>query len=195
MFSSRAEHRLLLREDNADRRLMPTAREVGLLEDAVWARFEDKKARIESTATWCEAMAVNPNAATRARFAAAGLAPPRKPCTAAELLRRPEVNWAVLSELCEGRPDVDAAVAEQVVTDIKYAGYLRRETARAAKAQRMAGVALPPDMDFFQPGVSMEVAERLTAALPATLGAAARLPGVTPAAIDVLAVHLARRLA
>jgi tRNA uridine 5-carboxymethylaminomethyl modification enzyme len=90
-------------------------------------------------------------------------------------------------------PQIPEDVAEQVITDFRYAGYLRRAEQRAVKTRKMAGVSLAPDMDFRLPGISNEVVERLTEARPKTLGAAARLPGVTPAAIDVLAIHIARR--
>lgn len=195
MFSSRAEHRLLLREDNADRRLMPRAKALGLLDEAAWRRFEDKAAAIEAAEAWCARATLRPDAPTVARFEALGLAAPRNKVDAAEVLRRPEADWGTVRALWPDAPDLPALVAEQVVTDTKYAGYLRRERARAAQARRMAGVALPADLDYRLPGLSSEVAERLRAARPADLGAAARLPGVTPAAIDVLAVHLARRSA
>ena len=192
MFSSRAEHRLLLREDNADRRLMPRAWELGLLDHAAWARFQDKAAAIAAASAWCEDTQLRPDAETRARFGEVAL---RNKVRVADLLRRPELDWARLGELVTDRPDVPDEVAEQVETDIKYAGYLDRERVRAARTRRMEGVALPTDMDLRLPGLSREVAERLIQARPATLGAAARLPGVTPAAIDLLAVHLARRSA
>jgi tRNA uridine 5-carboxymethylaminomethyl modification enzyme len=195
MFSSRAEHRLLLREDNADRRLMPLAKKVGLLSDQAWVRFDRKRTEIETTRSWCEATPVRPNVATCQRFVDAGFTPPKKPLTVAELLRRPEIGWSDLGAVCDDPPNADPLVAAQVVTDIKYAGYLKRETARAAAARRLESVLLPADMCFQHPGISTEVAQRLEDARPATLGAAARLPGVTPAAIDVLAVMLARRLA
>jgi tRNA uridine 5-carboxymethylaminomethyl modification enzyme len=128
-----------------------------------------------------------------ARFEAASSATPKKKMTAADLLSRPEISWAVLGDLMPGTPELSDEVAEQVTTDIRYAGYLRRAEQRAARTQKMSAVALAPDMDFRLPGISHEVAERLIAARPETLGAASRLPGVTPAAIDVLAVHIARR--
>jgi tRNA uridine 5-carboxymethylaminomethyl modification enzyme len=195
MFSSRAEHRLLLREDNADRRLMPLAQELGLILPDVWARFQEKQASIVSTTAWAEASKVRPNAATVARFEAAGISAPRTPVTAAGLLRRPEVDWPMLGALVLDTPVVPPLVAEQVQTDLKYAGYLRRQESRAAQTRRMASVPIPVDFDFAIPGISNEVAERLIAARPADLGAAAGLPGVTPAAIDIIAVMLARRLA
>jgi tRNA uridine 5-carboxymethylaminomethyl modification enzyme len=193
MFSSRAEHRLLLREDNADRRLTPLGREQGLVGDEQWARFVIKLEAIGTARAWCDAHALTPTADVVARFEAAGSATPKKKMTAADLLSRPEISWAVLGDLMPGTPELSAEVAEQVTTDIRYAGYLRRAEQRAARTQKMSAVALAPDMDFRLPGISHEVAERLIAARPETLGAASRLPGVTPAAIDVLAVHIARR--
>lgn len=195
MFSSRAEHRLLLREDNADRRLMPLGRSLGLVSDEAWSRFEDKLQRIEEIQAWCEQTQVRPDAATARRFKAAGESVPRKPLLVAELLRRPTIHWSNLSDLIENVPALDASTAEQVETDIKYAGYLSREASRAERTRKMAAVEIPSDMDFDAPGISSEVAERLREARPKTLGAAARLPGITPAAIDMLAVLLARRRA
>ncbi len=195
MFSSRAEHRLLLREDNADRRLTPKGRSVGLVNDAAWDRLQTKLAAIDSARAWCEATMVRPNAEVTHRCKDLGIAVPRKPLTVAELLRRPTVSWAALEALLDDVPTVSAAIALQVETDIKYAGYLAREAQRAERTRKMASVVIPLDMNFDAPGISTEVAERLRAAKPATLGAAARLPGVTPAAIDMLAVLLARRTA
>ena len=195
MFSSRAEHRLLLREDNADRRLMPKGRAVGLVGDAAWERLQQKLGAIDRARTWCESTMVRPNAAVAERCAANGVAVPRKPVTVPELLRRPDVTWRTVAAIVDDAPQVDSSTAEQVETDIKYAGYLTREAQRAERTRKMASVAIPADMDFEAPGISNEVAERLRAARPATLGEAARLPGITPAAIDMLAVLLARRSA
>jgi tRNA uridine 5-carboxymethylaminomethyl modification enzyme len=193
MFSSRAEHRLLLREDNADRRLMPRGREIGLVADEAWERFEVKRAAIEAARAWCDGTQIRPNAVTAKRFIDAGLSVPKKPLTVAELIRRPHLHWADLQKLVDGVPELDVSTAEQVETDLKYAGYLTREESRAAKTRKMESVRIPEDMDFVFSGISTEVAERLREARPATLGAAARLPGVTPAAIDIIAVLLARR--
>jgi tRNA uridine 5-carboxymethylaminomethyl modification enzyme len=117
----------------------------------------------------------------------------RNKTSAAELLRRPETTWQALGQLADSQPEFSKEVVEQVVTDIRYAGYLRREAARAARTRKMTAVALPTEMSFRIPGISNEVAERLEGARPRTLGAAARLPGITPAAIDLLAAHLSRR--
>ena len=195
MFSSRAEHRLLLREDNADRRLMPRAQALGLIEPEVWQRFQTKLEHIQTVTAWAEQTQVRPTSEVVARFEAQDLAPPRTPLTVSTLLKRPEVNWSVLQTLVPECLTPPPLVTEQVETDLKYAGYLRREEARAARTRRLAEVPLPADMDYFQPGISTEVAERLSAARPPTLAAASRLPGVTPAAIDMIAVFLARRVA
>lgn len=195
MFSSRAEHRLLLREDNADRRLMPTGRKIGLVDDQAWEQFEAKLTAIEGARLWCESTVVRPNAATVVRLVDADISVPKKPVSVAVLLRRPTLTWELLTTVIDGMPALSAVAAAQVETDIKYAGYLAREEARSARTRKMEGVVIPEDMDFNAPGLSLEVGERLRAARPATLGAAARLPGITPAAIDMLAVLLARRRA
>jgi tRNA uridine 5-carboxymethylaminomethyl modification enzyme len=171
---------------------MPRAREIGLLDDETWIRFEKKVGEIDRTVRWCEETTVTPDEETSARFQALGWAPPKNKVSAAALLRRPEIALADLSAILSV-PDVDAEVAEQVETDLKYEGYLEREEARAERTRKMTQVALPPDLDFALPGLSHEVSERLRRARPATLGAAARLPGITPAAVDLLALHLARR--
>lgn len=157
VFPSRAEHRLSLREDNADRRLAPVGRAMGLVGDASWERFSRKAEAIE---------------------ALSASAPPE--------LRRPGV------EAMDVFPGEDPEVAEQVAIDCKYAGYIARERLRHAEVARMDGVPLA-GLDFGEiHSLSSESRERLLRARPPTLGAAARLPGVTPAAIQSLALHLAR---
>jgi len=197
MFPSRAEHRLLLREDNADRRLMPKARAAGLLSDAAWARFEAKMERATSLRAAAEATVLVPDADTRARVAALGLPALNRRLTAADLLRRPELGWADIAPLLPGAllaedGALDAEAAEQVEIDVKYAGYVVREEGRRAEAARLDAASLE-GLDFaVLPALSAEVRERLLRARPATLGAAARLPGVTPAAVDALTMALIR---
>ena len=194
MFSSRAEHRLLLREDNADRRLTPLGRRLGLVDDTAWQRFEAKVDAIERTEAWCRATHFRPDAPTVARLAALGLKAPKNKVSMAQLLLRPTVDWTTVNALSPDVPDVGHEVAEQVVTDLKYAAYLDRARQRAERTRRMANVPIPHDFVFARPGVSHEVAEKLSRHRPASLAAASRIPGVTPAALDILAVVLSRQV-
>ena len=190
MFTSRAEHRLLLREDNADQRLTSQARALGLVGDARWARFNSKmdalageKRRLEQT--WIQADShqaqwLNPQLKT----------PMAREASLADLLRRPEVDRTLLA----GIPDADAIdpeIALQAEIEIKYAGYIERQTAEIAKLKRNESVALPLDLDYSAiKGLSNEVCQKLSDTRPETLAQAARIPGVTPAAISLLLVRL-----
>ena len=192
MFSSRAEHRLLLREDNADRRLTPKGRALGLVPDAAWQRFEQKRTTIRQTAAWCESVHLRPDASTVQALAAHGVKAPKNKISVAQLMLRPEVHWQTVQALMPDTPSVDPDVAEQVLTDFKYAAYLDRARQRAERTRRMSEVRIPADFSFERPGVSHEVAEKLTRHRPPALAAASRIPA-SPAALDILAVALSRR--
>ncbi len=214
MFTSRAEYRLLLREDNADLRLTAIGRELGLVDDARLARFEEKRAAIareqerlqrvrlrpgdtkpllSSEAEGSqegEPLAVSAEDATRL-FGA----PLTREATAAELLARPEVSYEALVQLPGAGPGVaDPEVAQQIEIQAKYAGYIERAHAEIERQQRHEQTPLPPDLDYQRVhGLSVEVRQKLTAHRPVTLGQAARVPGVTPAAISLLLIHLKRK--
>lgn len=189
MFPSRAEHRLLLREDNADRRLMPRGRALGLVDDATWAAFERREEQ-RVAAEGALDVAVHPTASVRAALEGRGLGGLKKPSTAREVLRRPAATWGDLVALF-GLPEVPVAVAEQVEIDTKYAGYIARAQQRAEAAGRMSSVRLPEAVDWMSlEALSWEVRERLQASRPETLGALSRVPGVTPAAVGVVAMWL-----
>jgi tRNA uridine 5-carboxymethylaminomethyl modification enzyme len=194
MFTSRAEHRLLLREDNADARLMPRARALGLIDDATWSRFEQKQANVAAARAALAARVWSPTPAAQQELEAAGVGPLRAPASGLDLLRRPEVDWAVLRTLTP-LPELSEDEVTWLEADVKYAGYVQRAERQAAEARRMEAVALPTDVDWRSfTALSTEVRERLQRARPATLGQASRVPGVTPAAVAVVAAWLARTL-
>jgi tRNA uridine 5-carboxymethylaminomethyl modification enzyme len=193
MFTSRAEFRLTLREDNADRRLTGVGRRIGLVSDAAWVQLQRKLSAIAAAQEQLEGARLSPSGQTASRLEALGVGSLDRSISLAELLKRPEVDWGTICGLEPSLAALDPACAEQVVTDIKYAGYIARDAKRAQEAERLALQVLPPALlDAELPGLSVEVRQRLREARPATLAEAARLPAVTPAAIHVLSVHLAR---
>jgi tRNA uridine 5-carboxymethylaminomethyl modification enzyme len=195
MFTSRAEYRLQLREDNADLRLTPAGRELGLVDDARWADFEYRREAAAAEKRRLETLLVRPADLPEedARQVLGG--PLSKEQHAAELLRRPEVDYAGLMSLPGmGEPVADRRVAEQVEIQLKYAGYIERQQAEIERHRRHEHTRLPGDLDYEAvAGLSNEVRQRLKQARPETLGQASRLQGVTPAAVSLLLVHLKRR--
>jgi tRNA uridine 5-carboxymethylaminomethyl modification enzyme len=188
MFTSRAEHRLLLREDNTDVRLLGHGRRLGLVDDATWALAERRRAAVAAELERLAATRVPPGV----DLEGLGSAPLRRPTTLLELLRRPEIDAAALARF--GPAIADPSVAERVEVVVKYEGYLRRQEVEAARLGRLEGVRLPDDLDYRSLGaLSNEVREKLSAARPRSLGQAARLSGITPAAVSILATILAQR--
>jgi tRNA uridine 5-carboxymethylaminomethyl modification enzyme len=193
MFTSRAEHRLLLREDNADQRLGDLARELGLLATDQIERLSARTARLRELHELLQSHRLLPAAATNEAVAALGITPLRQPTTAAELLRRPGVGFDELRALDVPVGEQDARVLTTVLLDVKYSGYVARQEAIAERSARLETTELPASLDFAAiSGLSAEVREKLGRIQPRTLGQAARIPGVTPAAIALLGVHLRR---
>ncbi len=191
MFTSRAEYRLLLREDNADLRLTPKGRELGLVDDGRWRAFERKRAAIEGEQARLHGAWVRPGtpAAARAREHL-GIDITREQ-RLSELLRRPGVGYRALAAV-DGGPGVeDGRVAEQVEVQAKYAGYIERQQAQIERQRRQEDIPLPRDLDYDNVvGLSSEVRQRFNEVRPHTLGQAARVPGATPAAISLLMVYI-----
>jgi len=191
MFTSRAEYRLLLREDNADLRLTPAGRDLGLVDDTRWQAFERQREAIEHERQRLQDTWLRPGVDDDAVGALLG-APLTREQRALDLLRRPEVSYRALTALAAvGAADADAKVAEQVEVQAKYAGYIERQQAEIERHRRQDEQPLPADMDYQAiRGLSTEVREKLARHRPATVGQAGRIPGVTPAAVSLLLVYL-----
>ncbi|WP_461516250.1 tRNA uridine-5-carboxymethylaminomethyl(34) synthesis enzyme MnmG [Porticoccus sp.] len=192
MFTSRAEYRLLLRQDNADLRLTEKARELGLVDDVRWQAFAKKREQIEREQQRLKATWVQP-ASDQAGIVAAktGVALARE-YSLHDLLKRPELNYQDICTL--GETSVPADVAEQVEIDAKYAGYIDRQQDEIDRMRRQEQTPIPVEFDYASvKGLSNEVKQKLTAARPETLARASRIPGVTPAAISLLLVYLKKK--
>ncbi|WP_456371777.1 tRNA uridine-5-carboxymethylaminomethyl(34) synthesis enzyme MnmG [Thiolapillus sp.] len=197
MFTSRAEHRLLLREDNADLRLTEKGRELGLVDDKRWRAFCDKKEAIEREQQRLRDIIIRPgdlSAEVEQQILGDSL---RRETRANELLTRPVVTYETLMRIPRIGPGVsDEKVAEQVEIQEKYAGYIKRQQEEVEKTRQAESVKLPEALDYDQvKGLSSEVREKLMRHRPQTLGQAGRIPGVTPAATSLLLIHLKKHQA
>jgi tRNA uridine 5-carboxymethylaminomethyl modification enzyme len=195
MFTSRAEYRLQLREDNADVRLTPVGRELGLVDDARWENFSRKREAVVAETARLGALWAAPNNALGASLASSIGIEVSRESNALDLLRRPELDYATLMRVPGLAPGVDdAKVAEQVEIETKYSGYLNRQRDDIARQQRNETTTIPDAFDYAQVhGLSAEALQKLQRVRPQTLGQAQRIPGMTPAAISLLLVHLERQ--
>ena len=194
MFTSRAEYRLQLREDNADLRLTETGRALGLVDDARWQRFEAKREAIARETGRLRALWATPaNVLGREVADTLGVQVSRE-TNVLDLIKRPELDYAKLMAVPSIGPAVDdAQVAEQVEIGVKYAGYLDRQRDEIERQQRNESTPIPAGFDFASVrGLSAEVQQKLERVQPQTIGQAQRIPGMTPAAISLLLVHLER---
>ncbi|MFT4799228.1 MAG: tRNA uridine 5-carboxymethylaminomethyl modification enzyme [Candidatus Azotimanducaceae bacterium] len=193
MFTSRAEHRLLLREDNADLRLTEQGRKFGLVDDERWAQFSEKRDLIDQEQTRLLRSFVHPGSPAAESLNAKLSKPLSREYSYAELLKRPELEYSDIAVLDSLGIKHDQA-ALQVSIQAKYAGYIDRQQDEIDRVRRYEGLSLPNDMDYMQVlGLSHEVRDKLIEQKPQTLGRASRIPGVTPAAISLLLVHMKRR--
>ncbi|MCH1921135.1 tRNA uridine-5-carboxymethylaminomethyl(34) synthesis enzyme MnmG [Shewanella sp. A3A] len=192
MFTSRAEYRLLLREDNADLRLTEKGRELGLVDDERWAKFSAKVEAIDTESQRLRSSWIHVNSPLVPTLNPHLNTPITREASFEELLRRPEMDYDKLMSLEGFGPGVaDPQVAEQIQIQVKYAGYIQRQQDEINKATRNENTRLPLDLDYAKvPGLSNEVTAKLNAHKPETIGQASRISGVTPAAISILLVHL-----
>jgi tRNA uridine 5-carboxymethylaminomethyl modification enzyme len=192
MFTSRAEYRLQLREDNADLRLTEKGRQLGLVDDLRWRAFRDKRERIEKEGRRLQEIWVTPGSPLAASLRSVHGIAISKESRALDLLRRPELDYARLVSIDGLGPGVsDPRVAEQIEIQVRYAGYLGRQREDIERRQRHEGMAISADFDYGRVrGLSTEVREKLERVRPDTIGQASRIPGITPAAISLLLVHL-----
>jgi len=193
MFTSRAEYRLILREDNADLRLTEKGRELGLVDDARWAAFCTKREAIELEEQRLKSTWVRPGTERGDAIAEKFGTPLGHEYNLMSLLTRPEIDYNGLIEVT-GEGALDPQVAEQVEIKAKYAGYIDRQQDEIARLRASENTRLPVDIDYAAiSGLSKEIQGKLGATRPETLGQASRIPGVTPAAISLLMIHLKKR--
>ncbi|ABO25719.1 tRNA uridine-5-carboxymethylaminomethyl(34) synthesis enzyme MnmG [Shewanella loihica] len=195
MFTSRAEYRLLLREDNADLRLTEKGRELGLVDDDRWAKFNAKREAIELELQRLRSQWIHPNSPLVDALNPHLNTPITREATFEELLRRPELDYPKLMSVEGFGPAIeDQRAAEQVQIQVKYSGYIQRQQDEIDKAIRHEKTGLPQDLDYQEvPGLSNEVIAKLNDHKPDTVGQASRISGITPAAISILLVHLKKR--
>lgn len=193
MFTSRAEYRLILREDNADLRLTETGHRLGLVDDHRWQMFNAKRESITAERTRLETTRIHPGSAAGETANSFLRQPMTRDQSLAELLRRPELNYRHIAEMAEGQAD-DQNVADQVEIEIKYEGYISRQADEIERLRRNENTRLPDDLDFdVIGGLSNEIRQKLKEVRPETVAQASRIQGVTPAAISQVLVHLKKR--
>lgn len=193
MMTSRSEYRLLLRQDNADQRLTPIGRRIGLISDERMAAVEEKYRRVEREINRLTHTGTAPSPALSTFLAEKETADVTDGCRLIDLLRRPGIHYEELAAFDSDRPALTPAEMEQVELNVKYEGYIRRQERQVEELRRMEGRTLPPDLDYTAiAGLRLEAREKLAAVRPADMGQASRISGVSPADIAVLMIHLSR---
>ncbi len=191
MMTSRSEHRLLLRQDNADLRLTDMGYQVGLIPEERYARFVTRRSAIEAEQARAEKTIISPTAKNNAHLVSLGSAPLKTGVRLSDLLRRPELTYDNLSPIDPTRPSLSRSVVETAQIAIKYEGYLKREEAEVARQEKLEHYRLPDDLDYSKvKGLRIEAAQKLNAIRPINVGQASRISGVSPADISVLLIYL-----
>jgi tRNA uridine 5-carboxymethylaminomethyl modification enzyme len=196
MFTSRSEYRLILRQDNADLRLRDTGHAIGLVSIDTYQRFCTKRQQIEAEIGRLAASRVLPTSAVNALLQTCGTDALTQPALATELLKRPQLHYTDIVQLLGEESSLPATVIEQVEIHLKYEGYIRRQLEQVARLEQFEGMPLPTPYAYAHiPGLSHEIREKLTHIQPTTLGQAARISGVTPAAVAILMVYFQKHRA
>ncbi|MGN0668852.1 MAG: tRNA uridine-5-carboxymethylaminomethyl(34) synthesis enzyme MnmG [Angelakisella sp.] len=191
MMTSRSEYRLLLRQDNADARLMPQGYALGLIPEERYRQFLAQQQQKEQEKQRLAALSIPPGAAVNAYLESVGSTPLTQPVRAAELLRRPQVSYAGLAPFDPDRPALHPHAVEQAEIELKYEGYLKKQEAQVREMRRLEAMPIPPDFDYAaQRGLRLEAIEKLQKIRPANIGQASRISGVSPADISVLVILL-----
>jgi tRNA uridine 5-carboxymethylaminomethyl modification enzyme len=194
LFTSRAEYRLLLREDNADLRLRDIGYKLGLVDTKTYEAFKVKREAIERSLEKLAATMIKPGPVTDSMLERLGSVPLRQTCSLKDLLRRPEITLEDLEPFAELDRELAPGIKREVQLQIKYQGYIDRQSEQVARFRKMESVGLPEDLTYDGlSGLSNEVIEKLTKVQPRSLGQASRISGITPAAISVLQIHLRKQ--
>ena len=193
MMTSRSEYRLVLRQDNADERLTPMGREIGLIGDDRWERFTKKQKQKQEELQRVKTVVIPPSEEVNAMLVSRGTSEITTGVRMIDLLKRPQLDYACLAPFDIQRPDLPAAVFENVEIEIKYDGYIQRQKAEIAEMRRLEQRLLPKDMDYSKlVGLRVEAQEKLQKVRPQNIGQASRISGVSPADISVLLIWLSK---
>ena len=194
MMTSRSEYRLVLRQDNADERMTPIGRRVGLISDERWERFRTKEEQKKTELERAEKTVLPPSEALNDILVSRGTTPVSSGARLADLIRRPELNYEVLSPVDTQRPELPQAVFENAEIELKYEGYIKRQKSQIEEMRRLEGRLLPENLDYRAlTGLRKEAQERLQEVRPASVGQASRIYGVSPADISVLLIWLTKK--
>jgi tRNA uridine 5-carboxymethylaminomethyl modification enzyme len=193
MFTSRAEYRLLLREDNADLRLTEIGRKIGLVDDERWSLYLEKKEKLSELMEFIKKTKIAPDL-INGYLQSIGSTPLKGSIRLFDLLRRPEVEIQALKELIPDLSKFPQDVLSEAETEVKYSGYIQKQLKEVEKFKKLESIKLPPELDYYKiPGLSNEVREKLTRIKPASIGQALRIPGITPAAVSAIQVYLKKK--
>ncbi len=191
MFTSRAEYRLVLREDNAHSRLTPVGREIGLVDDKAWEKFQKNRRELDETMRMLSEIRIAPGPETDRWLASLDSAPVSQPVPLSDILKRPEVSLEAAAKLFPQLAGIPSDIACQLEIETKYQGYVKRQEEEIKRFRQWEAIKLPPDLDYSAiPGLTREVVEKLTRQRPDSIGRASRISGITPAAVTAIRIHL-----